>query len=102
MQTEKIAGISLELLSSLHYSNIEEAGLDMLLLSAQSKYSEFSNEARFFENKYHMKFAEFQKMVEKKVEDEDFEQEDDLMTWKFAHESAQYWKKKVEELKSCC
>jgi hypothetical protein len=61
MQTEKISGISLDLLSSLHYSNIEEAGLDMLLLSAQSNYSEFFNEVRCFEEKYWMKFEEFQK-----------------------------------------
>lgn len=43
MQTEKTTRISSELLNSLHYSNIEEAGIDMLLLSAQSNYSEFSN-----------------------------------------------------------
>ena len=102
MQTEKISGISLDLLSSLHYSNIEEAGLDMLLLSAQSNYSEFFNEVRCFEEKYRMKFEEFQKMLEQKQNEEDFEQEDDLMTWKFAQESAQYWKEKIEELKSCC
>lgn len=40
-------------------------------------------------------------MLEHKVENEDFEQEDDLMAWKFAQESAQYWKEKIEELKSC-
>ena len=102
MQTEKTTKISSELLSSLHYSNIEEAGIDMLLLSAQSNYSEFSNDVRFFEDKYHMKFEDFQKMLEQKMENEEFEQEDDLMAWKFAQESAQYWKEKVVELKSCC
>ena len=102
MQTEKTTRISSELLSSLHYSNIEEAGIDMLLLSAQSNYSEFSNDVRFFEDKYHMKFEDFQQMLEQKVENEEFEQEDDLMAWKFAHESAQYWKEKIVELKSCC
>ena len=102
MQTEKTTRISSELLSSLHYSNIEEAGIDMLLLSSQSNYSEFSNDVRLFEDKYNMKFEDFQKMLEQKVENEEFEQEDDLMAWKFAQESAQYWKEKIVELKSCC
>jgi len=102
MQTEKTTRISSELLSSLHYSNIEEVGIDMVLLSAQSNYSEFYSDVRLFEDKYHMEFEDLQKMLEQKVENEEFEQEDDLVAWKFAQESAQYWKEKLEELKSCC
>ncbi|OQY12380.1 MAG: hypothetical protein B6I30_04960 [Desulfobacteraceae bacterium 4572_187] len=60
MTTEKTTRIISELLSSLHYSNIEEAGIDMLLLPAQSNYSEFSNDVRLFEDKHHMKFEDFQ------------------------------------------
>ena len=102
MQAQKDTRISSDLLSSLHYSNIEEAGLDMLLLSAQANYSEFYSEALQFEKEYRMKFEDFQKKVEEKMGEEDFGQEDDLMAWKFAQESAQYWKQKIKELRSCC
>ncbi|MFH1674843.1 MAG: hypothetical protein ABIF87_15685 [Pseudomonadota bacterium] len=102
MQAHKDTKVSRELLSSLHYSNIEEAGLDMLLLSAQANYSEFSSEAHQSEKKYRMKFEDFQKKVEEKIGEEDFGQEDDLMAWKFAQESAEYWKQKIKELRTCC
>jgi hypothetical protein len=38
-------------------------------------------------------------MLKQKVEKEEFEQEDDLMAWKFAQESAQYWKEKLRKRK---
>ena len=85
----------------LHYSNIEEAGPDMLMLSAQAKYSEYLTENRQFEKKYQTDFFSFQKMNSQQIDEEDFEQEDDLMAWRFAYENFQYWKEKTEELKSC-
>jgi len=70
--------ISRVILQSLHYSNIEEAGLDMLMLSAQAKYSEYLMENRQFEKKYQTDFLSFQKMTNQQIGKEDFEQEDDL------------------------
>ena len=90
-----------EILQSLHYSSIEEAGIDMLLLSAQAKYSEYLMENRQFEKKYQTDFLSFQKMTNQQIGKEDFEQEDDLMAWQFAYENFQYWKEKTEELKFC-
>ena len=37
-------------------------------------------------------------MVETRVNEEDFQQEVDLMAWKFAQEAADYWRHKIEEL----
>lgn len=95
----KKAKISAETLKALNYSSTEEAALDMMLLSARSRYSEFSQEVKQFEEKYQMDFDAFQGMVEVRVNEEDFEQEEDLMAWKFAKEAAEYWRQKIEEVK---
>jgi hypothetical protein len=99
MATPKKPTISAELLEALHYSSAEEAALDMLLLSARSRYAECMHEVKQFETKYLMDFASFQQMVETHSNTEDFEQEDDLMAWKFAQDAADYWRQASEELK---
>ena len=92
------AKISDDLLKALNYSNAEEAALDMILLCARSRFSEFAQEAKRFEQKYQMDLETFQRVVEARVNEEDFEQEEDLMAWKFAIEAAEYWRQKIEEL----
>jgi hypothetical protein len=99
MATPKKPTISTELLQALHYSSAEEAALDMLLLSAQSRFAECMQEVKQFEAKYQMDFVSFQHMVEARLNTEDFEQEDDLMAWKFAQDAADYWRQTSEELK---
>jgi hypothetical protein len=88
-----------ELLEALHYTSAEEAVLDMLLLSAISRYAEYAQEVKQFEAKYQMDLATFQRRVKTRVHEEDFAQEEDLMAWKFAQNAADYWQQKTEELK---
>ena len=90
--------ISTEVLRALNYSSPEEAALDMIFLSARSRYSEFSQEVRQFEEKYHMDIETFHRTADVRVRGEDFGQEEDLMAWKFAKEAAEYWRQKIEEL----
>lgn len=90
--------MSAELLKALNYSSMEEAALDIMILSARSKYAEFRQEAKQFEEKYGMDFVPFQRTVEARINKEDFEQEEDLMAWKFAQEAADYWRQRIEEL----
>jgi hypothetical protein len=99
MATSKKPTINAELLEALHYSSAEEAALEMLLLSARSRYAEFTQEVKQFEAKYQMNFAAFQHLVETRVKEENFEQEEDLMAWKFAQDAADYWRQTSEELK---
>jgi hypothetical protein len=99
MATPKKSTITAELLEALHYASAEEAALDILLLSTRSRYAEFTQEVQQFEAKYQMDFAAFQRLVETRVNAEDFEQEEDLMAWKFAQDAAAYWQQKTEELK---
>jgi len=87
-----------ELLKALNYASMEEAALDIMLLSARSKYAEFQQEVKRFEAKYGMNFAAFHSLVETRVNEEEFEQEEDLMAWKFAQEATDYWRSKIEEL----
>jgi len=87
-----------ELLQALNYSSVEEAALDIVILSARSRYAEFRREVKRFEEQYGMNFATFQRMVEERKHGEDFEQEEDLMAWKFAQEAADYWRQRIEEV----
>ena len=99
MAQQKKPTIAAEILEALHYTSTEEAALDMLLLSARSRCAEYSQEVQQFEAKYQMDFATFQRLVETRVHEEDFVQEEDLMAWRFAQEAADYWQQKTEELK---
>jgi hypothetical protein len=90
--------IPADLLKALNYASTEEAALDMILLSARSRYSEFSQEIKRFEAKYQMDFETFRQAVEAQMNEERFEQDEDLMAWKFAQEAAEYWRRKIEEL----
>ncbi len=101
MQTIKKNQVDPRLFSELKFQNIEEAGLEMLYLSVHSKLAEYQAEERHFENKYHMSFKKFQSNILNKVNNEDFEEEDDFMAWQFAHENAGYWKRKAREVKQC-
>jgi hypothetical protein len=94
----KKAKMPADLLKALNYTSAEEAALDMLFLSARPKYAEFHQEVKRFEVKYGMTLAAFQGVAEARVNEEDFEQEEDLMAWKFAQEAADYWRHKIEEL----
>jgi len=52
MAQQKKLTIAAELLEALHYTSAEEAALDMLLLSARSRYAEFTQEVQQFQEKY--------------------------------------------------
>ena len=99
MARPKKLTIPAELLEVLHYTSAEEAALDMLLLSAQSRCAEYTQEVKKFETKYQTDCATFQRRIEARVNEEDFAQEEDLMAWKFAQDAANYWRQKTEELK---
>jgi len=92
--------ISNDLLKALNYESIDEAALDMIFVSARSRYSEFGQELKQFEKKYHMNFESFKEMIEETSNQEDFQKEDDLMAWKFAKEGAEYWRLKIEEIEN--
>jgi hypothetical protein len=101
MINTKIQSIGRDILTLLHYDSFEAAGREMVYLSARSKLSRYRAEEQQYETKYGLGFDEFRLMVESKKNEEDFEEEDDLMSWRFAHETAGYLTKKVQELSIC-
>lgn len=76
----------------------EQAARDYALLNASQKLAEFDQDCKAFENKYKMSFQEFEKKIQS-YDNEIFEEEDDYLSWKFAKEGAEYWRKKIELLK---
>lgn len=68
----------------------------MMRLSARSRYAEFCQEVKRFEEKYGQTFTVAQQAVAEKVNAEDFAQEEDLRAWQFAQEEAEYWRQLIE------
>ena len=89
-----------EILKALNYQNEREAAVDFTILSISTRYAEFVDECQLYEKKHRIEYKEFEKRISNKENEEDFEEEDDLMAWKFAKEGAEFWLKKLEELKS--
>lgn len=101
MKNKNIKEIDPQIISGLNYDTVEEAGIEMLFLQARSKLSEYKSQIEEFEKKYNMPFELFQKKIQQMVNEEDFDEEDDLMEWQYAYENKQYWQKKIKELERC-
>ena len=101
MSPKKTQPIDSELLSSLHYGSLEEAGREMICMQAESKVNEYRSEVQRFEAKYDASFEEVRQNAERRKHTEDFEEEDDLMAWRFAQENLRYWREKLREIEEC-
>ena len=51
--------------------------------------------------KYGISFDLFKKRIDEKINEECFEEEDDFMAWKYAHDALKYWEKKAKEIDKC-
>jgi len=78
--------------------NEQGAVRSFALLSASQKFAEFKQECAAFQSKHRMAFSAFEKRIEAQTE-ENFDEEEDYMAWKFAEEGVAYWREKVESLK---
>ena len=90
--------VSKDILESLHYSSLQDAGLTMVQLNCRAKRSEYRADDEYYEKKYGISYIDFKKKVESKLTEECFEEEDDLLAWQYAHEARAYWEQKVLEL----
>lgn len=77
---------------------VEDALSEFIILNLSKKISEFRNECEMYEKKYGIDFIEFKNRIKEKINDEDFEEEDDYLAWKFAYKSRSLWKKRLEEI----
>ncbi len=84
-------------LNDLGYS--EEVALqEFALLNASQKLSEFEQENQFFERKYTSIFVDFEKKL-KLSTNENFEQDDDYLAWKFSFDGISFWRTRIEQLR---
>ncbi len=98
MSVEKDSTIPQDVLDALNYSNTDEVALNTVRLEARSNISQYRDEVEQFKDKYDMGFEEFKETLESKINEEDFEEEEDLMEWKFAKDFLTYWKDRLESL----
>jgi hypothetical protein len=77
---------------------VDEALKDFLILNLSEKIAGFKSESSFFEKKYQTDIQSFQKRIQKKINAEDFDEDDDYLAWKFAEESKTYLQKKLEDI----
>ncbi|SMP48574.1 hypothetical protein SAMN06295888_10518 [Desulfonatronum zhilinae] len=68
-------------------------------LLALSKMSRYEAECALFEEKYAEPFHAFKERVRSMLNEEDFQMDDDLMDWEFAHTALSWWKDKLEEIR---
>jgi len=87
-----------KILNDLKFENEKEALVDYSLISAMHKKSEFEEECNRFGQKYDMAFKEFEKKVIGAGE-ENLEEWDDYLAWKFAEDGREHWGKRISELK---
>ncbi len=63
---------------------------EFAFLNASQKLSEFEQEKQYFERKYNLLFTDFEKNF-KSSNEENFEQEDDYLAWKFSIAGIKYF-----------
>jgi hypothetical protein len=80
------------------FSDEKEALKEQALMLLMGKVSRYQAECAFFEEKYGMSFEEFASRVQVTGE-ENFEEDDDFLDWRFARESLADLRHRLQELK---
>ena len=70
-----------------------------LTLKGLAKISHFEAKCSLFEDKYEKSFELFQNELRELSGKEDFSKEDDLLDWEFAHNSLNWWRDRIMELR---
>jgi AraC-like DNA-binding protein len=95
---EKFIETSEEIINQLGFKDIKSFVKNQVLLMMMAKIEKYESESRFFERKYHMSFEDFRQRIEKRKEDEVFEEEDDYLDWCFSKEVLEGLRRQKQEL----
>ena len=95
---DKFMETSREIINQLGFKDIKAFIKNQALMMLLAKLDKYESEERFFERKYGMSFEEFQKRVQELKNDENFEEDDDYLDWRFAKEALNDLIKKKQEL----
>lgn len=90
-----------EILSKAGESETEALHEHAMLL-CMAKVSKFEAECGRFQAKYGKPFETFRNQLQNAQKKEDFEAEDDLMDWEYAHSALTWWRERIEELRHAC
>jgi len=85
-------------LSAINYTT-EEAVKEFVILNLSDKIAKFKSECAFYSNKHCMNFSKFEKKIENRTNEENFEEYNDYMAWKFAEEQKECLSKQLEVIK---
>jgi len=69
------------------------------VLVALSKVSRYEAECSGFISKHGQEFEAFRARIEAMENEENFEAEDDLLDWEFAHRALMRWRDRAQELR---
>ena len=72
---------------------------EYFILTGLAKLSRYEAECGLFEKKYGESLKSFKGRLERKRQDENFGEEDDLMDWEYADAALKWWRSQLEELR---
>ncbi|HBA71449.1 MAG: hypothetical protein A2X82_13480 [Geobacteraceae bacterium GWC2_55_20] len=93
----KFIQLATPVLSEFGFSGIKELVTDQLSMMILSKIAHYESETKLYESKYNKSF-EVTSAQAKMIGSENFELDDDLNDWRFARESAELYRLKLQEL----
>jgi hypothetical protein len=96
---EKFMETSEAIITQLGFKDIKSFIKNQALMMIRAKQDKYDSENKFFERKYNMSFDEFQKKLNEQKGSENFEEEDDLLDWRFAREALDNLEKKKQDMK---
>lgn len=93
----KFIQLATPVLSEFGFSGIKELVTDQLSMMILSKIAHYESESKLYESKYKTSF-EVTAAQAKMIGSENFELDDDLNDWRFAKESVELYRLKLQEL----
>jgi hypothetical protein len=91
---EQVENLVLE----LGFNNMQDAAKKHINMIILGKISKYEAEYNHFKNKYNCEYTELAEKSAGLENVENFEQEDDLLDWRFAYEQIQNYKDKLKSL----
>ena len=95
---EKFLETSEGIINQLGFKDIKSFVKNQALMMMLAKLDKYESEYKFFERKYRMTFEDFQKQVRELKGNENFDEDDDYLDWRFVKETLEDLREKKQEL----
>ncbi len=87
-----------DILNDFGIASEEQALKNQAWFITLAKVDKYKAEINKYQNKYQIDFAEFEKRLINQINEENFEQENDYLDWKFAVTALKIWLERKEIL----